>query len=236
MGRIFEKRKHKMFKRFDKMAKAFTRIGKEISIAIKLGGADPDGNPRLRAAIKSGSTQNMPKDRIEAAVKRASSKDALDLHEIIYEGYAPHGVALVIETATDNPTRTVANLRSYFNKLGGALATQGSLEFMFTRKGVFKVPLKGSIDDMEMVLIESGAEDIEYDEEENVVTAFSDFEGFISMQRTLEEKNVEVTHAELQRIPSTTLTLTDEEMDEVGKLIERIEEDDDVQNVFHNIA
>ena len=164
MGRIFEKRKHKMFKRFDKMSKAFTRIGKEIAIAVKLGGADPDNNPRLRAAIQNSKAANMPKDRVEAAIKRASSKDEANLEEIVYEGYGPFGVAIVIETATDNPTRTVANIRSYFNKHDGTLATAGSLEFLFNRRGVFKVPVgTHSIDDLEMELIDAGADDVEHD-------------------------------------------------------------------------
>jgi YebC/PmpR family DNA-binding regulatory protein len=179
----------------------------------------------------------MPKDRVEAAIKRASGKDAEDLQEAVYEGYAPHGVALVIETATDNPTRTVANIRSYFNKLGGSLATAGSLEFMFQRKGVFKIaPGSTPLDELELDLIDAGAEDVEVDEEEGIIIAYTEFENFTKMQRTLEDKNLDVKNAELQRIPSTTVSLTDEQMDEVGKLIDRIEEDDDVQHVFHNIA
>ena len=167
MGRIFEKRKHKMFARFDKMAKAFTRLGKEIAIAAKVGGPDPDGNPRLRAAMQSAKAHNMPKDRVEAAVKRAAGKDALDLQEIVYEAYGPYGVAIVLEAATDNPTRTVANIRSYLNKSNGSLATAGSLEFLFQRRGVFCISLEGkSIDDMEMDLIDAGAEDIEIEENE----------------------------------------------------------------------
>lgn len=226
-----------MFARYDKMAKAFTRIGKEIAIAVKAGGIDPNNNPRLRAAMQNAKANNMPKDRVEAAIKRASGKDALDLVEAVYEGYGPHGVALVIETATDNPTRTVANVRSYFNKLGGALATAGALEFMFQRKGVFKIAPGGKpLDELELDLIDAGADDVEVDDEEGMIIAYTDFEGFAKMQRTLEEKGLEVKSAELQRIPSTTTSLTDEQMDEVGKLIERLEEDEDVQNVFHNIA
>lgn len=235
MGRIFEKRKHKMFARYDRMAKAFTRIGKEIAIAVKLGGPNPEGNPRLRAAIQNARTQNMPKDRVENAIKRATSKDAANLEEIVYEGYGPYGVAIVVETATDNSTRTVSNVRSYFNKAGGSLATTGALEFMFQRRGVFTFSLDGrSADDLEMELIDAGAEDIEV--EDGIMTAYSSFEGFVHMQRALEEKNIEITSSELQRIANTTVELTDEQMDEVGKLIEKIEEDDDVQFVFHNIA
>ncbi|MFN8366216.1 MAG: YebC/PmpR family DNA-binding transcriptional regulator [Candidatus Kapaibacterium sp.] len=237
MGRIFEKRKHKMFARYDRMAKAFTRIGKEIAIAVKLGGSDPDGNPRLRAAIQNAKAANMPKDRVENAIKRAAGKDAVDLQEIVYEGYGQHGVAIVIETATDNPTRTVANVRSYFNKYGGSLATSGSLEFMFQRRGVFKMPTTGkSIDDLEMEMIDAGAEDVEVDTEDGVMIAYTDFNNFVHFQRALEERNVEVASAEMQRIPLNTVSLTDEQMEELSKLIDKIEEDDDVQNVFHNIA
>lgn len=237
MGRIFEKRKHKMFARFDKMAKTFTRIGKEIAIAVKAGGANPDSNPRLRAAMQNAKASAMPKDRVEAAIKRASGKEALDLQEVVYEGYGPHGVALVVETATDNTTRTVANVRSYFNKLGGSLSTAGALEFMFQRKGVFKIAPGGKpLDELELELIDLGADDVEVDEEDNIIIAYTEFEGFAKMQRTLEEKGLDVKSAELQRIANTTTTLSEEQMDEVGKLIDRLEEDEDVQNVFHNIA
>jgi YebC/PmpR family DNA-binding regulatory protein len=237
MGRIFEKRKHKMFARYDKMAKAFTRIGKEIAIAVKAGGIDPNNNPRLRAAMQNAKANNMPKDRVEAAIKRASGKDALDLTEAVYEGYGPHGVAIVVETATDNPTRTVANVRSYFNKYNGSLATAGALEFMFQRRGVFTIGIAGkAMDELEMDLIDAGAEDIDVDEEEQTATAYTEFEGFAKMQKVLEEKGLDVRSAEIQRIPSNTVSLSDEQMDEVAKLIDRIEEDDDVQNVFHNIA
>ncbi len=237
MGRIFEKRKHKMFKRFDKMSKAFTRIGKEIAIAVKLGGSDPDNNPRLRAVIQNSKAVNMPKDRVDAAIKRASSKDSSNLEEIVYEGYAPYGVAIVVETATDNPTRTVANIRSYFNKYDGTLATTGSLEFLFQRRGVFKVSLVGvNPDDLEMELIDAGAEDAETDPEDNIMIAYTDFNNFGKMQRALEEKKIEVISSEMVRLPLNTVNLTDEQMEEVAKLLDRIEEDDDVQNVFDNIG
>ena len=237
MGRIFEKRKHKMFARYDKMAKAFTRIGKEIAIAVKAGGIDPNNNPRLRAAMQNAKANNMPKDRVEAAIKRASGKDALDLVEAVYEGYGPHGVAIVVETATDNPTRTVANVRSYFNKYNGSMATAGALEFMFQRRGVFKIGIAGkAMDDLEMDLIDAGAEDIDVDEEEQIAIAYTEFESFAKMQKVLEEKGLDVRSAEIQRIPNNTVSLSDDQMDEVAKLIDRIEEDEDVQNVFHNIA
>lgn len=235
MGRIFEKRKHKMFARFDRMSKAFTRIGKEIAIAVKLGGADPAGNPRLRTAIQNARGTNMPKDRVEAAIKRASSKDSENFVEVVYEGYGPYGVAIVAECATDNPTRTVANIRSYFNKYNGSLATSGALEFLFQRRGVFKFSLAGqNPEELELTLIECGADDIEMDEEEAV--AYSEFNNFIAMQKNLEERGLSPTVSEVQRIPTNTVSLTDEQSEELAKLIDRIEEDDDVQSVYHNIA
>lgn len=235
MGRIFEKRKHKMFARFDRMSKAFTRIGKEIAIAVKLGGSDPAGNPRLRTAIQNARGANMPKDRVEAAVKRASSKESENFIEVVYEGYGPYGVAIIAECATDNPTRTVANIRSYFNKYNGSLATSGALEFLFQRRGVFKFPLVGqNPEELELILIECGADDIEMDEEEAI--AYSEFSNFIAMQKNLEERGLSPTVSEIQRIPANTVSLTDEQSEELAKLIDRIEEDDDVQSVYHNIA
>lgn len=225
-----------MFARFDKMSKAFTKIGKEIAIAVKIGGGDPNNNPRLRAVLQKSKALNMPKDRVDGAIKRALSKDADNLAEVVYEGYGSYAVAIVIEAATDNPTRTVANIRSYFNKYGGSLATSGALEFMFQRRGVFTIPL-GSVamDELEMTLIDCGADDIEVDDEQTT-TAYTSFENFAHMQKKLEEAKIVFTNAELQRIPLNTVSLTDEQMDEVATLIDRIEEDDDVQAVFHNIA
>ena len=234
MGRIFEKRKHKMFARFDKMSKAFTRIGKDIAIAVKLAGPDPAANPRLRMALQNARGANMPKDRVEAAIKRAVSKDAENLAEVVYEGYGPHGVAIVVETATDNTTRTVANVRSYFTRAGGSLATSGALDFMFQRRGVFKLPVDGNLEELELLLIECGAEDIEIDED--IVTAYTEYSEFVHMQRALEEKNVNVISAEVQRIPTTMVSLNDEQSEELEKLIDKIEDDDDVQAVYHNIA
>lgn len=216
------------------MSRAFTRLGKEIAIAVKLGGPDPDANPRLRTAMHMAKVANMPKDNVENAIKRASSKDAADLADVNYEGYAPHGVAVWVEAATDNPTRTVANIRSYFNKIGGSLGTSGSLEFIFIRKGVFNLPLNDVPEQLELTLIENGAEDIVVsDGEVSVFTSFADFSG---MQKALEAAAIAVTSAELRRIPNTTVALNDEQADDVIKLIERIEEDDDVQNVFHNMS
>lgn len=234
MGRAFEFRRARKEKRWANMAKTFTKYGREISIAVKSGGPDIETNSRLRVVVQNAKAANMPKDNIEAAIKKASSKDAADLTEVNFEGYGPHGVAIWIETATDNNTRTVANIRSYFNRGGGQLGTTGSLEFIFTRKGVFTIPVAGvDRDSLEMLLIENGAEDIvEQDEDLIVYTAFEDF---IGMQRALESASVTVTAAELRRVPNNTVTVAEEHVEEVIKLIDKIEEDDDVQNVFHNL-
>ena len=235
MGRIFEKRKHKMFARFDRMAKAFTRIGKDIAIAVKQGGPNPDNNPRLRMAIQNAKGVNMPKDRVENAIKRASSKEEKDFQEVVYEGYAPHGVPVVVECATDNPTRTVANIRLYFSKNGGNMGNSGSVAFMFERKGVFKFePSKLNLDELELDLIDAGAEDIQREEEEIVI--YTKFTEFGPMQKFLESRNLAAKSSELQYIPATTKELSEAEADEVMECITALEEDDDVQNVFHNLA
>lgn len=234
MGRAFEFRRARKEKRWANMARTFTRLGREISIAVKQGGPDQETNPRLRAAVQNAKAANMPKDNVENAIKKASAKDAADLAEVNFEGYAPHGVAIWVETATDNNTRTVANIRSYFNKAGGALGTTGSLEFIFERKGVFTIPTAGvNRDDLEMLLIENGAEDIQEQEDDLIV--YTSFTDFITMQRALEAANVSVSNGELRRIPNSTVTVSDEQAEDVIKLIDRIEEDDDVQNVFHNM-
>jgi len=235
MGRVFEKRKHKMFARFDKMAKGFTKIGKEIAIAVKLGGTNPDGNSRLRIAIQNAKSINMPKDRIEAAINRASSKEEKDLEEIVYEGKGPFGIGIVVETATDNPTRTVANVRVIFNRNGGELGKTGSLDYLFERKGVFRIKDKNlNMDDLELALIDAGAEDFAHDEDEIVITtAFSDFG---NMQKALEAQQLEIVSSELQRIPNSTVELTEEQQEEVFALVEKLEEDEDVQQVYHNLA
>jgi len=235
MGRVFEKRKHKMFARFDKMAKGFTKIGKEIAIAVKLGGTSPDGNSRLRIAIQNAKSINMPKDRIEAAINRASSKEEKDLEEIVYEGKGPFGIGIVVETATDNPTRTVANVRVIFNRNGGELGKTGSLDYLFERKGVFRIKDKNlNMDDLELALIDAGAEDFAHDEDEIVITtAFSDFG---NMQKALEAQQLEIVSSELQRIPNSTVELTEEQQEEVFALVEKLEEDEDVQQVYHNLA
>jgi YebC/PmpR family DNA-binding regulatory protein len=236
MGRIFEVRKSKMFARYDRMAKQFTRIGKEIAIAVKKGGPDAQTNPMLRRVIQNGKSVNMPKDRIEAAIKNALGKDTSNYDEVLYEGYAPHGVALLVETATDNTTRTVANVRSHFNKGGGSLGNSGSVGFLFKHLGVFKLVQQGlSAEDLELELIDAGLEELGEDSEGNLIIrcGFSDFG---NMQKALEEKGITPISAELEWIPLNTITLTEEEADDVFKLIERLEQDDDVQRVFHNMA
>ncbi|MHB1920976.1 MAG: YebC/PmpR family DNA-binding transcriptional regulator [Chitinophagaceae bacterium] len=235
MGRIFEVRKATMFARWDKMSKQFTRIGKEIAIAVKTGGPHAEYNPALRRCIQNAKGVNMPKDRIEAAIKRASDKSTAGFEEVVYEGYGPHGVAIVMETATDNPTRTVANIRMYFNKGGGSLGTSGSVGFLFIRMGVFKIKNEGlNIEEMELDLIDYGLEEIGEDTEGNIIlrTAFNDFG---NMAKALEEKGIVPISAELERIPATLVELNEEEGREVLELIDRIEQDEDVQLVFHNL-
>lgn len=235
MGRVFEKRKHKMFARFDKMAKGFTRIGKDIAIAVRLGGALPENNPRLRMAIQNAKGLNMPKDRVDAAIKRASTKEEKNFEETIYEGYAPHGVPVIVECATDNPTRTVANVRLLFSKNDGSMGNSGSVGFLFQRKGVFKFdPKKINLDELELDLIDAGAEDISREEEEIIV--YTEFTEFGHMQKFIESKHLEAKSSELQYIPTITKELNDTDQDEVLKCIEALESDDDVQNVYHNLA
>jgi YebC/PmpR family DNA-binding regulatory protein len=235
MGRIFEKRKHKMFARFDRMAKAFTRIGKDIAMAVKQSGPLPENNPKLRMAIQNAKGANMPKDRVDAAIKRASSKEEKDFQEVIYEGYAPHGVPIIVECATDNPTRTVANVRLHFSKNGGSMGNSGSVVFMFERKGLFKFdPSKLNLDELELDLIDAGAEEIERGDEEIVI--YTKFTEFGHMQKFLESKHLEPKSSELQYIPATTKELNEAEQDEVLKLVEALESDDDVQTVHHNLA
>ncbi len=233
MGRAFEYRKNRKMARWDKMAKAFTRIGKDIAIAVKAAGTDPSNNPRLRSAIQNAKMANMPKDKVEAAIKRASSKDEKEYQEIVYEGYGPNGVAFMVECATDNPTRTVANLRVYFNRGGGSLGTSGSVEYLFAHKGVFRFAAEGiNLEELELDLIDFGAEDIQVEEGQVTVTvAFTDFG---KMFKGLESKGINAS-SELQRIPLTYKELTDEEADAVVELIDKIEEDDDVQAVYTNM-
>lgn len=235
MGRVFEKRKHKMFARYAKMSKTFTKIGKEISIAVKAGGADPEGNARLRAIIANAKAANMPKANIDGAISRATSKQDKEFEEVTYEGKAPHSVALIIETATDNPTRTVANLRSYFNKKGGQMVVSGSLDFLFERKGVFRISSAGqNLEDLELELIDFGMEEMDDDGEGHLIIQVP-FTEFGSMQKALEDRKIEIVNAELQRVPTTYVELTEEQEEEVNKVIEAIEEDDDVTSVWHNM-
>jgi YebC/PmpR family DNA-binding regulatory protein len=235
MGRVFEKRKHKMFARFDRMAKAFSRIGKDIAIAVKQSGPLPENNPKLRMAIQNAKGVNMPKDRVDAAIRRASSKEEKDYQEVTYEGYGPHGIPMLVECATDNPTRTVANIRLHFSKNGGTMGNSGSVAFLFERRGVFKFdPSKLNLDELELDLIDAGAEDIEKGDEEIVV--YTKFTEFGHMLKFLESKHLDARSSELHYLPTTTKELPEEQQDEVLKLIETLEADDDVQQVYHNLA
>ncbi len=237
MGRIFEKRKHKMFARFDKMAKAFSRLGKEIAIAVKISGPLPENNPRLRAAMQTAKGVNMPKDRIDAAIKRASSKDDKDYEEVVYEGYGPYGVAILCETATDNINRTVANIRVIFTKGDGSLGKTGSLDFIFSRKGVFKIKAAGlDPEELELELIDSGLEELFSDPEEGTIIIYTAFNDYSTMQKALELKGFDVLGAELERIPQSFADgLSEEQENEILELIEKFEEDDDIQRVYHNM-
>lgn len=235
MGRAFEYRKARKLKRWGNMSRTFTKIGKEISIAVKAGGPEPESNSRLRVLLQNAKAANMPKDTIERAIKKATSKDDTGYKEMVYEGYAPFGIAVLVETATDNTTRTVANIRSYFNKFGGSLGTSGSLAFIFEHKSVFKIkPKEGiSLDDLELELIDYGAD--EFDEDEEGITIYAAFESFNSIQKYLEENGFEIMSAEFERIPNDTKELNEEQEAQVMKLIERIEDDEDVQAVYHNM-
>ena len=235
MGRIFEKRKHKMFARYARMAKGFTKLGREIAIAVKAGGADPAYNSRLRIAIQNAKAINMPKDRIDGAIQRASSKGEGNFEEVVYEGYGPHGIAILAECTTDNPTRTVSNIRMHFSRGNGALGKTGSLDFIFERKGVFRIAAQGqNKEELELELIEHGLEELA--EAENELIIYTKFSDFGAMQKALEEKKINILSAEKQRIPNTTTELTEEQQKEVQELIDTLEEDDDVQVVFHNMA
>ncbi|MBN9483909.1 MAG: transcriptional regulator [Bacteroidetes bacterium 43-93] len=236
MGRIFEVRKSTMFARYDRMAKQFSRVGKEIAIAVKKGGADPNTNPMLRRVIQNAKSFNMPKDRIENAIKNALGKDTSNYDEVLYEGYGPHGVAILVVTATDNTTRTVANVRSHFNKGGGTLGNSGSVAFLFKHMGVFKLNPEGlSTEDLELELIDAGLEELGEDSEGKLIVRCA-FEDFGKMQKALEEKGITPISSELEWIPGTTVQVTDEQSEDIFKLIERVEQDDDVQQVFHNMA
>ena len=239
MGRIFETRKSTMFARWDKMAKAFTRVGKEITIAVKAGGPDPDANPVLRRAVQNARAVNMPKDKIDGAIKRATGRDTANYEQVMYEGYGPHGVAILVETATDNPTRTVANIRSPFNKFNGNMATTGSVSFLFNKMGVFRLKPEGiKQDELELDLIDHGLQEMgegtgENGEEVLVVRcAFSDFG---TMQKALEDRKIVPLSAESEWIPVTTVELPEAQAREVLELVDKLEQDDDVQHVFHTL-
>ena len=245
MGRAFEFRKERKFKRWGHMAKTFTKIGKEITIAVKQGGPDVTGNPRLRALLQTARSENMPKENIEGAIKKATDKDQADYKEVIYEGYGPHGVAILVETATDNTNRTVANVRSYFTKFGGSLGTSGSVSFMFDHKCVFKIKNSPDIDieELELELIDFGAEEVFLDtvedEDENVeeqINIYGDFTAFNSIQKFIEDKGYEMISAGFDRFPNGEMKkLSAEDRADLDKLLEKLEDDDDVQNVFHNM-
>lgn len=236
MGRAFEYRKASKMARWDKMAKTFSKIGKDIALAVKAGGADPDANPALRRCIQNAKGANMPKDNVERAIKKASGADAENYEEITYEGYGQGGVAFFVECTTNNPTRTVANVRAIFNKFDGSLGKNGELAFIFDRKGIFainKAMIKIDWDDFEMQMIDAGAEDIDTDDEEVMITtAFEDF-GHLAHQ--LDELGIEVKSAELQRIPNNTKEVSVDQFKANMKMLERFEEDDDVQNIYHNM-
>jgi len=241
MGRAFEYRKARKLKRWGNMSRTFTRIGKEITIAVKAGGPDPDMNPRLRVLMQNAKAANMPKDTVERAIKKATDKDAGDYKEITYEGYGPHGIAIFVEAATDNNTRTVANVRSYFTKHGGSLGTQGSLTFLFDHKSVFKIKPKDgvSLEDLELELIDYGVDELEdiVDEEsgEEQVILYGAFEEYSNIQKYLEDNGFEIISSEFERIPNDVKEVTPEQRAAIEKLLEKIEEDEDVQNVFHNM-
>ncbi len=244
MGRAFEFRKARKMKRWSAMSKAFTRIGKDIVMAVKEGGPDPDTNARLRAVIQNAKAVNMPKDNIERAIKKASDKDTSNYKEVLFEGYAPHGIAVIVETATDNNNRSVANIRSYFNKCNGSLGTQGSVEFMFDHKCNFKIKDTGyDLEELELEFIDFGVEEIfaeDPDEDDaeptKSIIMYAPFNSFGNIQKELEAREMEILSSGFERIPQVTKELNEEEQADVEKLLEKIEEDDDVQNVYHTMA
>ncbi len=235
MGRAFEFRKARKFKRWGAMAKTFSRLGKDIVIAVKAGGPDPESNSKLRAVIQNCRAANMPLANVDRAIKKASDKDTSDYKEVNFEGYAPHGIAVLVECATDNNQRTVANVRSYFNKTNGNLATTGSVSFMFDHHCHFRIPSEGKdLEELEFELIDHGAEEVF--EEEGQIVIYGNFESFGSLQSALEEKGFDIKSSGFERIPQQTKQLTEEQTKDVDKLLEKLEEDDDVQNVYHNMV
>jgi len=235
MGRAFEYRKARKFARWDKMSKTFTRIGREIAMSVKAGGPEPESNTRLRAAIQNAKAANMPKDRVEAAIKKASNKDEKAYEEVIYEGYAPHGIAVLVETATDNPTRTVANVRHIFSKYGGSMGTSGSVGFLFERKATFRLdPGDRPADELELELIDAGAEDVQVEDGEWTLTAA--FTDYGQVQKSLENLGIQIVSSELAYIPTMTKSLDESQAEECIRLMDMLEEDDDVQNVYCTLA
>ena len=236
MGRAFEYRKATKLKRWGNMARVFTKLGKQITIAVKEGGSDPDTNPRLRVLEQQAKKENMPKENVERAIKKATDKDVSDYKEVVFEGYGPFGIAIVVETATDNNTRTVANVRSYFNKHNGSLGTSGSLEFLFDHKCVFKIAQKEgvSLEDLELELIDFGVDEV--DEDEGEIILYGEFKSYSEIQSYLENNGFEIHSAEFERIPNDLKQVTDEQRVQIEKLLDKFEEDEDVQNVFHNMA
>jgi YebC/PmpR family DNA-binding regulatory protein len=232
MGRAFEFRKARKMKRWSVMAKTFTRIGKDIVMAVKEGGSDPENNSRLRAVMQNAKAANMPKENIERAIKKATDKNTENYKEVLFEGYAPHGIAILVETATDNNNRTVANVRSYFNKSNGNLGTSGSVEFMFDHTCNFRISSDGvDVEEMELEFIDFGVEEVF--EDEDGILLYAPFEYFGAIQKELENRSIEILSSGFERIPQVTKQLSPENQEEVLKLIEKIEEDDDVQNVYH---
>jgi len=237
MGRAFEFRKGRKMKRWASMSKAFTRITKDVIMAVKEAGPNPESNYRLKMLMQNAKAANMPKENIERAIKKATSKDQTDYKEVIYEGYAPHGIALLVETATDNTTRTVANVRAAFNKCNGSLGTAGSVEFMFEHKCHFKLPAEGlDPDEMELEMIDFGVEEVILDEEENAIFLYAPFEEFGNISKEIDGKGIEIIESGFDRIPMDTKELSEADQADVDRLLERLEEDEDVQTVYHNMA
>lgn len=236
MGRAFEYRRAAKEKRWDKMSKIFPKLGKAITMAAKEGGIDPSTNAKLRTAIQNAKSENMPKDNIEAAIKRSAQKDIASFTEVNYEGKGPHGVLVFVECASDNPTRTVANVKSYFNKAGGAVVPNGSMEFMFSRKSIFEINKTEDLDPemLELELIDAGCEEI--DIEENSIVVYGDYTAFGTLSKALEDKNLEVQKSSLKRIPTSPVDFSEEQLIDIEKMLDKIEDDDDIQQVFTNIA
>ncbi|MBN2680869.1 MAG: YebC/PmpR family DNA-binding transcriptional regulator [Bacteroidales bacterium] len=236
MGRAFEYRKARKLKRWGSMSKTFTKLGKEITMAVKTGGPDPEGNSRLRMLIQNARAANMPKDTVERAIKKASSKDEGNYAEVVYEGYGPFGIAILVETTTDNTTRTVANVRSYFNKYDGSLGTSGSVEYLFEHKCCFKIKEKEALDldELELEMIDFGVQEI-FRDDEGILNIYGDFEAFGAIQKYVEDNNFEIVSAEFERIPTETKELNAEQIEKIEKLLGKFEEDDDVTAVYHTM-